>query len=257
MANLMFMEYKIINDFFGMESGYVLDFSNRTFSEFFNAELGINIYDMKYQKKGSSKANLLRCFIELESNVLVAKVLRKLLGYKNLITSFGLAENENSVLCLKSSMLEIINKLENENTQCTDMLENFLSDKNLEELILSIKRDVQAGKVEVCLDRLHTYCMKQLKFFIERNNGLFESQDTLSNLMGKYIKLLESEGRLHESSKICLKSSISILEKFNGVRNCHSFAHDNHLLNQNESIYIFNIITALLRFIQSIEKISK
>ena len=96
--------------------------------------------------------------------------------------------------------------------------------------------------------------MKQLKFFIKKNKGVCEPQDTLSNLMVKYIKLLEGSGRLHAASKICLKVSISILEKFNSVRNNNSFAHDNPLLNQDEAMYIFNIITALLKFIQSIEK---
>ncbi len=43
MANLTFIEYKIIDNIFNMGSGYVLDFSNRTFPEFFKNELGIDI----------------------------------------------------------------------------------------------------------------------------------------------------------------------------------------------------------------------
>ncbi len=58
----------------GMESGYVLDFSNRTFAEFFE-DYGIDIYSEKYSQQGQSKANRLRAFWSLESNDLVGRVL--------------------------------------------------------------------------------------------------------------------------------------------------------------------------------------
>ena len=51
-----------------------------------------------------------------------------------------------------------------------------------------------------------------------------------------------------------LKSSISILEAFNDVRNNQSFAHDNPILNYNESILIFNNVSSVIKFIESIEK---
>ena len=39
------VDMRIIDRVFGMEGGYVLDFSNRTFAEFFHEELGVDIYD--------------------------------------------------------------------------------------------------------------------------------------------------------------------------------------------------------------------
>jgi hypothetical protein len=50
-----------------------------------------------------------------------------------------------------------------------------------------------------------------------------------------------------------LKSSISTIEAFNHVRNNQSFAHDNALLNYEESLLIYNHVCASIRFIQSIE----
>ncbi|MBU2416354.1 abortive infection family protein [Patescibacteria group bacterium] len=50
-----------------------------------------------------------------------------------------------------------------------------------------------------------------------------------------------------------LKSSISVLEAFNEVRNNKSFANDNHVLNYNESILIFNDMANVIRFIESID----
>ncbi|MFB0387390.1 abortive infection family protein [Xanthomonas euvesicatoria] len=50
-----------------------------------------------------------------------------------------------------------------------------------------------------------------------------------------------------------LKSSISVLETFNDVRNNKSLAHDNPILNYEESLLIFNHVAASVRFIKSLE----
>jgi len=42
-----------------MHGGYILDFSDRTFTQFFSEELSINIDDPRYAKEGESKAKRL------------------------------------------------------------------------------------------------------------------------------------------------------------------------------------------------------
>ncbi|QJR15376.1 hypothetical protein DSM104440_02195 [Usitatibacter palustris] len=64
-----------------MGSGYVMDFSNRTFSEFFRESARVDIYDDKYSKNGDSKARRLRAFIEMESDAVVGKSIADLLEY--------------------------------------------------------------------------------------------------------------------------------------------------------------------------------
>jgi hypothetical protein len=56
---------------------------------------------------------------------------------------------------------------------------------------------------------------------------------------------------------LIVKSNISILEKFNYIRNNKSLAHDNDLLNSNESTFIINNIINLLHFIERIENVWK
>ena len=55
MANLSFNEKQLIESVFDMSSGYVLDFSNRTFEEFMKDVVNYNIYE-KYP--GLSKAKM-------------------------------------------------------------------------------------------------------------------------------------------------------------------------------------------------------
>lgn len=62
MANLTTIEKQILEKLFQMSSGYVLNFSDRTISEFFRDDIGIDIYNNKYNYASGSKANRLRGF---------------------------------------------------------------------------------------------------------------------------------------------------------------------------------------------------
>lgn len=66
-----------------MASGYVLDFSNRTFQEFIGENADVDIYADKYAFNGDSKAKRLRAFWEQEPDHVVGKVLAELIEYWN------------------------------------------------------------------------------------------------------------------------------------------------------------------------------
>ncbi len=79
MSSLKAIEKRVFEDLFGMASGYVLDFSNSTFAEFFRETANIDICAPKYDFNGDSKAKRLRAFWESEPDALVGKVLSGLL----------------------------------------------------------------------------------------------------------------------------------------------------------------------------------
>ena len=64
-----------------MSSGYVLDFSNKTFSEFVFDSAGRDIYSERYNYGSGSKANRLREFWRQESNDVVGKLMGDILEY--------------------------------------------------------------------------------------------------------------------------------------------------------------------------------
>lgn len=72
------LEIAAIDHVFEMGSGYVLDFSNRTFSMFF-ADLGI---DVDHEFPGGSKANRLRDLLRASDPERVARVLESLLEHR-------------------------------------------------------------------------------------------------------------------------------------------------------------------------------
>jgi len=81
MANLSIIEKEILEKLFKMGGGYVLDFTDRTFGEFFEHELGIDIFDEKYTYHTGSKANRMRAFWKIESDEVVARCIIKLIEY--------------------------------------------------------------------------------------------------------------------------------------------------------------------------------
>ncbi len=74
-------EKRVLEEFFGMGSGYVLNFSDRTFGEFVHEAVDIEIHSDEYSIHGSSKAKKLRAFWEVESDYLVGRLLNALIDY--------------------------------------------------------------------------------------------------------------------------------------------------------------------------------
>lgn len=81
MSNLTFTEKRRFEQLLGMETGYVLDFTNRTFAEFVRDSTGRDIYDARYNYESGSKANRLRAFWQKEENSVVGKLMGDMLDY--------------------------------------------------------------------------------------------------------------------------------------------------------------------------------
>src|SRR5690606_31126136 len=74
-SSIRAIDMRLIEDLFEMHSGYVLDFTNRTFAEFFQDELRINIDHPKYAADGTIKAKRLRFFLRSSSPDVRARTL--------------------------------------------------------------------------------------------------------------------------------------------------------------------------------------
>ncbi len=79
MSSLDMRDKRVLEEFFGMSSGYVLNFSDRSFGEFVQEIVDVEIHSDKYTAQGSSKAKKLRAFWEIESDYLVGRLMRTLI----------------------------------------------------------------------------------------------------------------------------------------------------------------------------------
>ena len=96
--------------------------------------------------------------------------------------------------------------------------------------------------------------MKYVRELCQRHGVLCDRDKPLHDCFGEYVKKLRESGSVGaEMTERILKSTISILEAFNYVRNNRSLAHDNELLGYDESLLIFNHVCAVIRFLDGLQ----
>lgn len=254
MVQIKRSEMRQIDDAFAMGSGYVLNFSDRTMSEWFEDELRINIDDQRYKRRGTSKANRLRAFIEDEPAPLVARMLRSLWAHRQAIAYIPYGATPEDCKRQEINLFAIIHRIESDaGTPAIDAVVAFTRDETLEELVQAIRRDAEADKPQAALDRLHTYSMKKFAHLLKQRGAPTNQEEPLHSRVGRYVKLVEAERELKPITKQILKNCIGIFQSYNDVRNSHSFAHDNTVVEKEEARFIFETVVSMLRFVRSVE----
>lgn len=110
MSNLRSIDMRLVDEVFEMGGGYVLDFSDRTFREFFADELDVDIDDPAYSKDGTSKAKRLRCFLRTVDDRNAAKTLKNLWPHRQAIRERRGDQPDGPIL--QGRFLQLIYKLE-------------------------------------------------------------------------------------------------------------------------------------------------
>ncbi len=256
MSDLSTFEKIKLEKIFEMSSGYVLDFSNRTFQDFFIDNINIDIYDEKFSNSGTSKANRLRSFWRQESNYIVGRLISCLLDYWHNMKSFRNQDISPEEQILFEYCKRITDRLQvGTIVEDISVFEQFDDEKNFALLSKSIKECIDKNDPESGLDRLHTYAIKYARKLCDKHGISYDKEKPLHSLFGEYVKFLK-QNKLIESEMTVriLRASTSILDAFNEVRNKQSLAHDNPILNHDESVLIFTNISSIIKYIQLMEK---
>jgi Restriction endonuclease len=119
MSNIRHIDMLFLDDVFDMGNGYVLNFSDRTFTQYFVEELNINIDDIKYAQNGSSKAKRLRCFLQTVDKSIVVRTLNALWEFREALRQrSGL---EDKVENAHGRLLTLISRLEGRQEEAPTM----------------------------------------------------------------------------------------------------------------------------------------
>lgn len=170
-----------------MGSGYVLDFSNRTFQEFVEDYTGRDIYNARYDLGSGSKANRLRGFWNEEPNHLVAKLMSALLDHGTEIGAFKPDDEQLLAACRQT-----INRL----SQDTPVADIDALTPNADE------RDFEA-------------VAKQAQEAILRNQpetGLVDCTHSLSSTCGAFVNSAGSPSAAISPCIVCLASTSRLSE---------------------------------------------
>lgn len=171
-----------------MGGGYVLDFTDRTFSEFFEEHTRRDIDTATYRDRGTPKANRLRGFWATEGNHLVGKVIQALIQY-------GHAENcladEPELANLIEDCWKISARMLNDTPVAElDALTATADERDFETVAQHVREAIEKNQPEAALDRLHTFVMKYLRT-VCANRGVEINRDkALHSIFGEYVKRL-------------------------------------------------------------------
>jgi hypothetical protein len=243
MANFSYTEKRNLEEFLHMAGGYVLDFSNRTFQEFVYDSIRLNIDDETVGGLGS-KAVRLRHFWKHQPDHIVGKLLKDFVDYRDLDSPLREKCRKIAERLLLSAPIhdaEIIAVLSRR--------------EEFERLANSVRESIEKNDPEAGLDRLHTFAIKFTRSLCQKHGITTERDKPLHSIFGEYVKKLKKSDLIESPmTERILKSTISTLDAFNQVRNERSLAHDNPVLNRNESLLIFNHVTSAIRFVWTLEQ---
>lgn len=111
MSDLTSNEQRILENFFEMGHGYLLDHTNDSLARLVHQSIGISLYSDKYLITSNSKANRMRAIWLLEPNQLVAKLIRDIIeDYTSVVSSGSNPVSINQEL--KNQCLGIAARLE-------------------------------------------------------------------------------------------------------------------------------------------------
>ena len=193
MSDLSFAEKRKLERALDMGSGYVLNFSNRTFEEFIFDSVGIEIYSSKYDHASGSKANRMRAFWEKEPNYLVGKLLGDIFeNWDELASSrYNTETGEYEIYPIPEECLRIVERLKTDAiVPEIDAVDVSIQDKDFDVLAQSVKEYIKRNEPEVGLDRLHTFLVKYFRALCEKHGIVPDRRKPLHSLVGEYVKKL-------------------------------------------------------------------
>ncbi|MDR2562014.1 MAG: abortive infection family protein [Holophagales bacterium] len=259
MANLSFHEEDAFEHLFGMKSGYLPYFSDRTFALFVRKTIGIDIYGGAGYTTHCSKANKLRQIWRMEPDNVVGKLLDALLTYFEENTSRA---NKNLTDSEKMHIQEL-------RLVCQRLIGNApvlelptVKEETLSALLEDINRSLAANQPTLVLDRLHTFSTKLLRCMCV-DNGINVKDDTGKHLplhsLAGMLKKIYAQKAIFQSrfTLLAIQNSVSLFESYNEIRNNRSFAHDNEILNNIEAAFAVRIMADFITFIDKIAGYAK
>jgi hypothetical protein len=110
MANVRTLDFRLIDELFEMQSGYVLDFSDRTIQNFFFEELNVDFSDPLYAQEGTSKAKRLRCYLRTVDTASAVTALKTLWNYRKAL--YAERNKAEPVHNAEGRLLELLNRIQ-------------------------------------------------------------------------------------------------------------------------------------------------
>lgn len=227
-STLSAADLRIVEQVLDMGSGYVLDFSNRTFAEFF-ADLDVEI---EAEDTGLSKANRLRAFFRSASAAECARVLHALLEYR------GEQEGDDQRASI-TKFRSIVSRLEGIAVPLSAAPDapNVLTLAYVRELSDKAERRLAASDREGSITVSRTLVeavLEQLELRLTGQSGNYAGDlQRQYKAVAKILRIDDKDDQVDEGFKQIARGLVQIVNGLAAIRNMASDGHARHVQPQD------------------------
>lgn len=213
-SDIDFLDKKIFKEIFN-KAGYVLDFSDRTFSEFTVKSVGIDIKEKYKLSKGKS----LEKFIDNESDNMVLKLIQDLLYYCENIST-------NSLTHDKKEKLEVILKKypKVDSGNIGHEIPSFFNSKFITSQIEIMNKAVNEHPADA-IGKAKELVETCFKYVLDECNIEYTSKETLLKLKHKVFRQLGISNKEEDEILKIINGLSQIVEGINSLRNKSGTGH--------------------------------
>ncbi len=243
--------FRIVNDYIGVNDGYLNNFSYRTHAEFYPYYCDLDINPNRIQ--GTTRERFIT-ILESSDPKTQAAILKGVLK-KFPIESFVDSEKEQKRI-IAVDIEQYIERLEEKDKSTT--LESpalIFTNETVERAISDARTLIKQNGATSGIDRVHTALHGYLKQVCLESGIELTGDPTITELYKKirleHPKLKETITRQDDIDKI-LRAFANVMDVLNPIRNMASVAHPNeNLLNEVEAELVINAAHTMLYYLNS------
>lgn len=227
-SSLSAADLRIVEQVLDMGSGYVLDFSNRTFAEFF-ADLDVEI---EPEEAGLSKAKRLRALLRSASTAECARVLHALLEYR------GEQDGDDQRASI-DKYRGIVSRLEGVAVPLSTaaVTPNVLTLAYVRELSDKAERRLAASDLEGAITVSRTLVeavLEQLELRLTGQSGNYAGDlQRQYKAVAKILRIDDKDDQVDEGFKQIARGLVQIVNGLAAIRNMASDGHARHVQPQD------------------------
>ena len=227
-SGLSVTDLRIIEQVLDMGGGYVLDFSNRTFAEFF-ADLDVEV---EPEETGLSKAKRLRAFLRSASMAECARVLHALLEYR------GEQDGDDQRASI-DKYRGIVSRLEGVAVplNAAPVAPNILTLAYVRELSDKAERRLAAADLEGAITVSRTLVeavLEQLEIRLTGQSGNYAGDlQRQYKAVAKILRIDDKDDQVDEGFKQIARGLVQIVNGLAAIRNMASDGHARHVQPQD------------------------
>src|SRR5918995_4677654 len=232
---------RLVNEYIGVNSGYLGDFDYRTHEEFYPVYCNLEIDPNKFE--GTTRKR----FIEILKSARPEDQARIIRG---VLKKYPVGSSERRTQDLYNRFLAIAARMEG-------MGIDFSTIENTHDVVVHALRDaevmIREGRPVSAVDRVYTALHGHLRYLCNANEIILNGQESLTQLykaLRHNVPVLQPQGPHAEEIKKVLQSAAAILDALNPLRNQGTVAHPNEsLLEEAEANLVIHVSWSLLNYL--------